>query len=111
MKTQVFEQQHVTVLEPRDFLFRLLSDAVFGEGDGCAEQLREVFGDGSEAVLFRALAFRPTEMRGEDDPRAALAGVFDRRQRGADARIVFDMPVLERNIEINAHENALTFEV
>ena len=45
-------------------------------------------------------------MRAEDHARAALAQRRDRRQRRADARVVADRAVLQRNVEIDAAEHA-----
>ena len=40
-------------------------------------------------------------------PRPARAGSSQRRQRGPDARVVGDAPVLERHVQVGAHEHAL----
>jgi hypothetical protein len=51
-------------------------------------------------------------MRGDDhDARARLDGISDRRQRLANAGVVADDAVLERDIEIDPDEHAATGEV
>ena len=43
----------------------------------------------------------------EDNARAVVDQVFDGRKCSANARIVFDLAVFERYVEIYAHEHAL----
>ena len=50
-------------------------------------------------------------MAGEDDGRAAVQRVRDRRQRRLDARVVLDLAVGERDVEIDANEDALALEI
>src|SRR4051812_11324330 len=45
-------------------------------------------------------------MRREDQPRAALEGVLDRGKRFADTRVVRDLAVLERDVEVHADEES-----
>ena len=52
------------------------------------------------------------EMRHEHDlAGAAVEQEPDRRQRGPDARVVGDAPVLERDVEVDADERALAGDV
>src|SRR2546423_10002587 len=64
-----------------------------------------------QAVLLRALALRPSQVRREYDARAVLDRVPDGRQRRADARVVLDPPVFHGHVEVHAHEDALALEV
>ena len=54
-------------------------------------------------------------MRHEQDLRAMLTQVVDRRQSLADARVIrdhlFPIAFLERNVEIHPHEDAFTFQI
>jgi hypothetical protein len=43
----------------------------------------------------------------EEQPGATLAQCLDRRQRAADAGVVGDDAVLQRDVEVHAHEDAL----
>ncbi len=80
------------------------------ERDLGAEQAGEVLGDRREREL-RLAVLRPAEVRDEQQPRAALAQLLDRRQRGADAGIVGDRAVRQRDVEVDADEAALTGDV
>ena len=51
------------------------------------------------------LSLRPAEMRREDHRRALLERVPNRRQRRANARVVGDDAVLERDVEVHADEH------
>src|SRR6266852_3861825 len=70
-----------------------------------------MFGDRTKAVLFHALTFRPPQMRSENHARAVFCCILDCRNRGADARVVFDVAVFDGNVEIDADENALACEI
>ena len=57
-------------------------------------------------------ALRPPEVRADDDlGGAALQQELERRQRGANPRVVGDLPVLERHVQVGAHEHALAGDV
>jgi hypothetical protein len=75
-----------------------------------AEQLAQPLGDRPHRQL-RVRPLRAPEMAGEDEPGAPLAQRLDRRQRGADARVVRDPPVGERHVEVDAHEHPLALDV
>ena len=111
VKAKVLKQKHVAVLQLRDLLARLRADAVLRERDRTPKQLRQVLGHGSKAVLLDALALRPSQMRREDDTRAVVNRVLNRRQRGTYARVVLDHAVLHRHVEVNADKDALALEV
>ena len=83
------------------------AERVAGDRDRAADQLAEPLGDGPQAEAVGDLAVGPAEVAGEDDPRALRLQVADRRQRGADARVVGDLAVRERDVEVDAHEDAL----
>ena len=54
------------------------------------------------------LGLRPAEVRADADlRRAALEQELERRQRGADARVVGDAAALERHVEVGADEHGL----
>ena len=44
------------------------------------------------------------QVRQQDDPGSLLPQVLDRRRGGADPRVVRDAPVLQRHVEVHAHE-------
>ena len=54
----------------------------------------------------RVLAFRPTEVRADDHLGGTpLEQKLERRQRGPDPRVVRDLPVLKRDVQIRADEH------
>ena len=60
----------------------------------------------------RVLALRAAEMRADADRRGpALEQQLERRQRGANARVVGDGAVLERNVQVGANEDDLPRDV
>ena len=83
---------------------------VVRERDLRVEQAGEVLGDRREREL-RLAVLRPAEVRDEQQPRAALAQLLDRRQRGADPRVVGHRAVRQRDVEVDADEAALTRDV
>ena len=49
-------------------------------------------------------------MRGKNEPRAVAQRVLDGGQGFADARVVHDAAVVERDVKVDAHENAVVVE-
>jgi hypothetical protein len=75
-----------------------------------AQQLAQPLGRRLQRELGLAV-LRPAEVRGEQQPGPALAQPLDRRQRGADARVVGDAAVRERDVEVDPQEDALALDV
>ena len=63
--------------------------------------------DGPEPEAVGDLAVGPAEVAREDHPGALRLEVADRRQRRADAGVVGDLAVLQRDVEVDPHEDAL----
>src|SRR5260370_25683623 len=53
------------------------------------------------------LAFGPAQVRGEDEAGSVTQSVLDAGQGFADARVVHDAAVVERDVEVDAHEKAM----
>ena len=111
VEAQVFEQGHVTGTEGLGDLHGGHADAVFGEGDGLAEQLGETLADGREAELGVALALRAAEVGADEDGGAARDEVLDRRQGLANAGVVGNGAILEGHVEVGAQEDALSADI
>ena len=112
MEAKVFEQHDVAAgLRLGDGLPCRFTNAVAREHDLPPEERREVRRDRLEAVFRVRLAFRTTQVRGEDDGGALVERVLDGRQRRAHAGVVADDAVLERHVEVDADENALALEI
>ena len=74
--------------------------------DRCIDQLGEPVRTRPHRRL-RLAALRPAEMRAEDQSRSLLQQQVDGGQGGADARVVGDPAVLERDVEVHAGEHRL----
>jgi len=107
MEAQVLQQQHLAVAEPPKRVLRPGAKRVAGHGNGLAKELAQPRAHGSEPEAVADLAVRTAEVAREDDARALRLKVADRRDRGADARVVGDLAVLERDVEVDAEEDAL----
>ena len=115
MKAHVFEQQHF-----RHYASALLfasasapmQSAANSTGFPPSSSFRRA-ATGARTVLRIHFALGPPQMRGEHQPRAALGGQAQSRQRFADARVVRHTSAFERHVEIHADENALAghFEI
>ncbi len=88
-----------------------LADAVVGEPNRPAEKIREPRGDGAEAHLRIRLPLRSSEVARQHDGGSLVERVRDGRNRRADARVVADHAVLQRDVEIDPDEDPLTAEV
>ena len=112
VEPQVLEQDDLVVrMRLRHGCARRFADAVGGKNDRAPEQLGEARNHRREAVLGHGLAFRATEVRGEDDGCALLERVPDRGQRCPDARVVANHTVFDRHVEVDADEDALAGEI
>src|SRR5204863_1249286 len=88
----------------------LLPDRVREEADPLAEQARERLGDRGERILRVSIPLRLAEVRGEDDAPPGLLCEADRRQLLHEARVVLHSAVPERDVEVDAQEDAPAFE-
>jgi hypothetical protein len=107
VEADVLEQDDVARLRGRTGGLDRGANAVVEELHRLAEQLAEALGHGRERELQLALAVGASEVAHEDDGRALVEQVVDRRQRRGDALVVFDFSVFDGNVEVDAHEDAL----
>ena len=92
--------------------FRALADAVLSKGDRSPEKLRKPRGYRPKAELRCHGSLRPAEVAGErDHRRTVIQRVLDRRNRGADACVVADASLFERDVEVDADEDPLTLQI
>ena len=116
MEAQVFEQQDFAVGQIRYGLRDLIADAVGNEADprlersreGLVERLAKGTGDRGERQRRIGLAFRPAQMRSEDDPSTGRPQSVEGREGGPNPTVVADLPVGERHIQICADEDTLS---
>ena len=88
-----------------------LADDVGGQGDLHAGELGEALGDGGQRECGVDLALGAAEVGQDDDLGTGIGQRLEGRQRRADAAIVSDDAVLERNIEIGTDQDALAAQV
>src|ERR1022692_353229 len=113
VKPQILQQQGLTLFQLRGHLLRLRSHAVGPEAHVLAasqlfvEHHAQPFRHRLQTHLQVGLAFRPAQMRSQNQSRAVAQRVLDGGQRFADARIVHNASVFQRNIEVDPHEDAV----
>jgi hypothetical protein len=107
VEPQVLEQHQAAGRDACRDRFSRGADAVPGERHRPADELRQPGRDGAQAHLGIRLAFRAAQVRRQHDARrAGVERVLDGRQRRTNSRVVADHAVLERDVEIDAHEDA-----
>jgi hypothetical protein len=117
MEAEIFEQERLAGFEVRGHLTGYGADAVGREGyvlvvaEDVVEQTTKVGDEGAEAHGLDGLALGTAEMRTEDHLRFVAESVFDGGEGFADAGVVGDDAVLERDVEIDADEDALVGKV
>ena len=96
------------VLQPPD----LVADDVGGHNDFVRDEIGQPLRGRAEAHRRIDLALGPAEVGGDDEAGAVIEEPDDRRQRGADARVVADPALfVQRDVEIDAEEDELAFDV
>src|SRR5439155_3709691 len=89
-----------------------LADAVVGENDRHAEQLRQPVDERPQAEFRVRRALRPPEVARQNyRSRALIERVLDRRERRANTSVVADDAVFQRHVEVDANEDALALEL
>ena len=111
VESEVLEQQSPAIGHSVGSRRRIASHRLLAKNDVRAEVLAEFLRHRAEAHLGNGLAFGASQMRGEDQARAGAERFLERRQRGADARVVLDDAVLERHVEIGADEDPLATDL
>src|SRR5437016_8527540 len=111
MEADIFEQEDAAFSERFALGLRNGADTVGGKANWQADEFFELFGDREERVFRVGATFRAAEMRSEHDAPAFLYGEADCRERFANAGVVGDHPIFERNVEVHANEDALSAKV
>jgi hypothetical protein len=111
MEPQVLEQDDAAAAARSDRVLRGVADAILGEHHRAVQELREPIRHRAQAHLGIRFAFGAAQMAGENDRRAVNEGVLNGGQRGADARVVTDHALLQRDVEVDPDEDALVDEV
>src|SRR5207237_3066923 len=93
-------------------LRRCLAGAILRKRDILSEQLARALRNRLQTHLRIRFAFRPSEMRSEDDGGCArVERVLDRRQRCLNPRVVANDAALYWNVEVDANEDAPALQV
>ena len=111
MEANIFEHQNFAVAQGFALAFRSRSDAIQSKGHGLAEQFFQFFGGRPKRIFQIRAAFGPAEMRSENEAATFLDGQAKSRESFADARVIGDDAILERNVEVHADENAFAAKV
>ena len=112
VEAQVLEQQHLSGLQ-RSGLFRgLVAHAVVGEVDFHAQTGFDAGNDVPQRELGLGALFRTSQMRHQNDGAALFEHFLDRRDSGADARVVGNFQLLvQGHVEVDADNRALALEI
>ena len=111
IETQVFQQNDVAALHAGHVFGHLVAAAIGDEFHRMLQQLRQPHRHRAQGILTVRHTLRPPQMRHQDHSRAVLQQIADRRQGGDDTGIVLDHALLERHIEIHAHDHGFVFDV
>jgi hypothetical protein len=95
----------------RRFSRRATSPGFVEELHRLAEELGELLRHRLQGVLGDLLPVRAAEMAHEHEARPLAEHVLDGGQRGAQALVVLHLAVLDRHVEVDAHDHALAPEV
>src|ERR1700730_6594843 len=111
MEADVFEQQDAAVGEGFALPLGIGADAIGRERDGPLQKFFEFLRGGRQGILWLRATLRPAKVRGEDETSSLVNGETQRRKGFADARVVGDETVLDRDVEVDADEHALAVEL
>ena len=117
VEAEVLQQQGLAGLELLRHLQRDVADAVGREGDvlrdveHLLQQLAQARDQRAQAHGLDRLALGPAEVRAENDLGLVAQRVLDGRQRLADASVVGDDAVLQRDVEVHADKHALVGKI
>ena len=112
VEADVLEDEDLAILEGVDGGLGLLAVGVVDELHVIAGNLGELVGGRLEGELgLGAVALGAAEVAHEDDLGALVLEVLDGRDGGAHAGVVGHDAVLQRHVEVDAHEDALARDV
>ena len=111
VEAEVLEEQHLAGAEALDGVLRPDAERVAGDRHVAAEQLGQALPDRPEPEAVLDLAVGAAEVAGEDDRAPAWSSALIVGMRGPDARVVGDLAVGQRDVEVDADEDALARDV
>ena len=113
MKAEILQQQGLALFQLSRHLLGFRTDAfgaeadVFVGGQFLVEQHAQAFRDRFEAHFRVWFPLGPAEMRNQNHAGAATQGVLDGGQSLADAGVVDNAAVFQRDVEVHPHEDAV----
>ena len=116
MEAQILQQQRLPTLQLVGHLLRLHANTVgrkshvLAAPQSVVKQDAQPLGHRLHAHFGIGLALGTPEVRRQDEPRAMAQRVFNAGQRFPDAGVIHHAAVIERNVEIHAHEDALVVQ-
>lgn len=111
VEAQVLEQEQFAGAEALDRVLGADAERVAGDRDVAPDELGQAQADRPQPERVLDLAVRPPEVARQDDPRLRVEERGDRRNRRTDARIVADLAVGDRDVEVDSDEDALAGDV
>src|SRR5665811_2525486 len=109
---QVLQHGDIALAERFESVLHVGAHAVVKEQHRPAVQkLFHALGDRPQGGLGRTLAFRASQMGHEDDFGTPLLELRDRGKHALDTRVVGNLAVFDRHVEVGAHEHALTLHI
>src|ERR1022692_736753 len=116
VKAQIFQQQRLPALQLLSHLLRLRANAggreadVFSASQYVVEQNAQSLGHRLQAHLGIGLALGTPKVRSQYQASAVPQRVLDGGQGLADTGVLHDPAIVERDIEVNPHENAFVVQ-
>ena len=111
IKADILEENTFACLHGSYFSLRIVADDVAAHTNGLPKQFRKPYRYRRKAEFGQPFAFRAPEMRAKNNPCPVLNKIFYGGQRRHNAFVICDDAVLQRNVEIAAHQNALALYV
>jgi hypothetical protein len=111
METNVLEQQKLTWSQATHGIVGTNTKCITGRWHVDANKLGESLSCRSKAQPVYHSAVGSTKVRHDHHRRAAVKERLDGWHSGADARVVDDLSVGERHVEVNAKQHALALHV
>ena len=111
MEADIFKNENFTVAQGFALAFGTGADTIERKSHGIAEKFLQFFCCRRQGIFQIGAAFGTAKMRSENETRTVLNRKAQCRKRFADAGVVGDHAVLERNVEVHADEDALAAEV
>src|SRR6266704_575313 len=111
MEADIFKNENFTVAQGFALAFSTGADAIERKRHGIAEKLFQFFCGRPHGIFQIRAAFGASKMRSEYKASAFLNGEANCRKGFADASVVRDHAIFERNVEVHADEGALPTKI